>query len=761
MKSLIVTDSGNELIARVIAGETTISFTRIAVSDCDYSKIDVKQIKDLQQIKQTVPISKISRLDKNMIEVLAAVENRQVEEPYFVYALGIYAKDSNKNEILYGVSLCDENPDYMPAYEGKVLSGISYRLDIVVGDSEQVVLDVNPAAVATILQVEQIENDLIRHTSDVAEIRKEYAKKTEVPKLVKVDNKTVFLSDDGILSAKAGITIAPKNVYNTLIINGDAEVTISWTDPDDTVIDGVTFSTWAGTKIVMKEGSYPTNELDGTVVLDSTTRNAYQSKGYTITGLTNRVTYYFALFTYSTDEIFNYAESGRLLGKPGLVKLDACTNMKTVAAMGEVTVTWSDPAATKTVDGNTATWKKTVLVYKEGTTAPTTISDGTIAVEETTRNAYQSKGYTITGLIDGNDYSFSLFAISTDDYLSDAISASVKLYTTLTITAKEISLYGKEVKVTNRINTVTGIFDSSGSITLKIPWIGSTIVSSTDGTDTAAVSVNISEYDKTYNVELLFITIVTFADGTNEEIAAMIDAHYNNKINIADYWAVGDKRKVNLSAMSATDVGESHRAQAVEFAIADFDHDELVTAINGHTKAAVTLTQVDCLMDAECASGTKYGSSDTESGYINSSSTNVGGWESCARRTWCNSVYYNALPSALKNAVKEVNKKTSAGNQSTTIKTTTDKIFLLSEIEIFGSITYSVSGEGKQYQYYKNAVANRYKLPKRSSSYNSNIWWQRSPHSRYGSFFLGVNGSGSANSYDACISYGIVPCFCL
>ena len=34
MKSLIVTDSGNELIARVIAGETTISFTRIAVSDC-------------------------------------------------------------------------------------------------------------------------------------------------------------------------------------------------------------------------------------------------------------------------------------------------------------------------------------------------------------------------------------------------------------------------------------------------------------------------------------------------------------------------------------------------------------------------------------------------------------------------------------------------------------------------------------------------------------------------------------------------------
>lgn len=206
MKSLIVTDSGNELIAKVIAGETTISFTRIAVSDRDYSEIDVKQIKDLQQIKQTVPISKISRIDKNMIEVLAAVENRQVEEPYFVYALGIYAKDSNENEILYGVSLCDENPDYMPAYEGKVLSGISYRLDIVVGDSEQVVLDVNPAAVATTLQVEQIENDLIRHTQDrEIHVTEEEKKKiadiiisNEITGTLAAEETCITLTDDSI-----------------------------------------------------------------------------------------------------------------------------------------------------------------------------------------------------------------------------------------------------------------------------------------------------------------------------------------------------------------------------------------------------------------------------------------------------------------------------------------------------------------------------------------------------------------------------------
>ena len=79
-----------------------------------------------------------------------------------------------------------------------------------------------------------------------------------------------------------------------------------------------------------------------------------------------------------------------------MVMLDPCTGMKATATMGKVTISWTVPNATKTENGNTATWGKTVLVYKQGTTAPTNINDGTIAVEETTRNQYQSTGYTVT-----------------------------------------------------------------------------------------------------------------------------------------------------------------------------------------------------------------------------------------------------------------------------------------------------------------------------------------------------------------------------
>ena len=240
----------------------------------------------------------------------------------------------------------------------------------------------------------------------------------------------------------------------------------------------------------------------------------------------------------------------------------------------------------------------------------------------------------------------------------------------------------------------------------------------------------------------------------------MMQAHYDNKINITDYWAVGDKRSVNLSAMSATYVGESHRAQTVQFAIADFGKDELSTPTNGHTMAAITLTQVNCLMDATSASNSNNGSSDTERGYMKSSDTNVGGWKDCARRKWCNEVYYNALPSVFRSMVKEVNKKTSAGNQSSTINTTKDKAFLLSESEIYGSTTYSKAGEGSQYEYYKT-TANRYKLPKWSSERVSHIYWDRSPYGSDSSRFCCVRYSGSASDDSASTTSGVAPCLCI
>ena len=337
----------------------------------------------------------------------------------------------------------------------------------------------------------------------------------------------------------------------------------------------------------------------------------------------------------------------------------------------------------------------------------------------------------------------------------------------ISVSTEEETLIGKEVTLSkDEIIIDTKTFDENGVCSFTdILEIGVYVVSSTDGVEETASNVDITQ-DNIFNktvvpCELSFLKIVTFADGTDAEIAKMIKAHYDNKINIADYWAVGDTRSVSLSAMSATGVGESHRAQTVQFVIGDFDHDDLTTPINGHTKAAVTLLQKDCLMDAANASNPVNGENNTENGYMNSSDTNVGGWKSCARRTWCNNVYLSALPSAWQSIVKTVNKKVSVGNNSSTIETVQDKIFLAAEIEIFGLNEYSFAGEGTQYQYYKNATANRYKMPKWSSSYVSHTYWERSPLSGYTAGFCVMYSADYAGASDASSAYGVAPCLCI
>lgn len=517
-------------------------------------------------------------------------------------------------------------------------------------------------------------------------------------------------------------------------------------EPDDTIVDGQTLCFVEKVIIRRKINSAPTNETDGDLVTTIFRRDfgTYSYNGFVDNDIdpSEGEKWYYRAFPVSTSGVINNSEANNITYTPMPLKLDPCTNLNISAQDSKVMVTWNDPESEKTVDGQTGIWESTVLVYKEGTNAPTSLNDGIIAVEEKTLNQYNSSGFELA-VDNGKDYSFSLFAITTDGAISEKTSETVSMYATLSLTTDEESLYGKQIIISYDDKTITGSFNSSGSASFKISWIGEISISCSDGSDTANATLQITNFNVNINKTLSFLTIVTFADGTDEEILAMIQAHYDDKINLSDYWAVGDTRTVHLSAMSATGVGESHAEQDVQFVIADFDHDELVSAINGHTTAAVTLSQKNCL---------------NETGYMNSSNTNSGGWEGCARRSWCNNVFYNAIPSIIKNKIKQVNKKNYKVYNSATITTTSDYCFLLSETEIFGEKKYSIdSTEGTQYEYYKTS-SNRIKQVNGSNFY----WWERSPSGDNATRFCIVNyDTGSAGWNYAGYSYGLAPCLCI
>lgn len=140
---------------------------------------------------------------------------------------------------------------------------------------------------------------------------------------------------------------------------------------------------------------------------------------------------------------------------------------------------------------------------------------------------------------------------------------------------------------------------------------------------------------------------------------------------------------------------------------------------------------------------------------MDDSATDIGDWTSCSMRQTVLPVMLSVMPTEAQNGIREVNKLTSAGSQSSTINTTADKLFLLSEIEVFGSVIYSASGEGTQYDYYKAGNSKA-----KNQNGVADYWWERSPSGSDSTSFCGVSGDGNANYYDASRMLGVAFAFC-
>ena len=221
-------------------------------------------------------------------------------------------------------------------------------------------------------------------------------------------------------SGTGGITLAPVDGITTLVSSG--KVYVKWTDPSDITIDDAPLATWAGTLLVRKAGSAPTSRRDGTVVLDSKTRNQYSTEYFCDSGLSDETTYYYKFFPYTTSNAYTDSAEDEFTATPTkqVSGIDAwlVTGMSasSEAGDGKMTIKWTDPAATIASDGVTlATWGSTTVVVKAGS-YPTSKDDTGAAytLKVTTRNQYASSALTVTGLTNGTKYYIAFFPETTD-----------------------------------------------------------------------------------------------------------------------------------------------------------------------------------------------------------------------------------------------------------------------------------------------------------------------------------------------------------
>ncbi len=310
---------------------------------------------------------------------------------------------------------------------------------------------------------------------------------------------------------------------------------------------------------------------------------------------------------------------------------------------------------------------------------------------------------------------------------------------------------------------------SNGTAVFTVTETGTYTVEATKNGQTTSGSVNVVSGTTSYSLTLSFASS-TLNNNEWSVIKSVSDAGQG-----ANYWSIGDRKAVTLNGTvgklslsnfttSAFIIGFNHNAS---FEGANRIHFQLAkTARSGGTDV--------------CFCDNKYGP-DNEwptpgAGYfvMNATSTNAGGWQSSQMRTnICGTSLSSysgtmiaVIPAALRAVLKSVTKYTdNTGRGSTTasnVTATTDYFFILSEYEVFGSISQANSNErNKQAQYaYYSAGNSRIKY-KHNGTSTAAYWWLRSPVARDSYVFALVNTDGKVENSSTFYSLGLAPGFCV
>ena len=228
-------------------------------------------------------------------------------------------------------------------------------------------------------------------------------------------------------------------------------------------------------------------------------------------------------------------------------------------------------------------------------------------------------------------------------------------------------------------------------------------------------------------------------------------------------WNVGDRKEVILNGT----VGIKSFSNTTTYCyILGFDHNTSIESNGEHT--------IHIGFGAESLTGDKYiayidssyGSNVSTSCFnMNTSGTNDGGWNYCQMKSTICPAFKNALPSDLKNNIRAITKYQSNDSHSTIGQSSSNEIWLLSEMEIFGSAPKSnYTANQLQYDFYKGvtgwSAAPKIKYKDTSTSQAAS-WWMRSAQSGSSLGFCHVNTSGAVSLINANYSYGFAPCLCL
>ena len=151
-----MTDVGADLQAKVNAGKTKLTFTKIKVGSGVNTSNPLALTDVISSKWETTNF--VVKQEGKIVSVDTFITNTGIHEAFRMSEIGLFAQDPDKGEVLYAY-LTDPEPDRMPAEGGSVVVSQELTIGMVFSNTGNVSLTVNMGALVTHEQLE-------RHNSD-------------------------------------------------------------------------------------------------------------------------------------------------------------------------------------------------------------------------------------------------------------------------------------------------------------------------------------------------------------------------------------------------------------------------------------------------------------------------------------------------------------------------------------------------------------------------------------------------------------------
>ena len=157
-----MTDVGADLQAKVNAGKTKLTFTKIKVGS-GVNATNPLVLTDVISSKWETT-NFVVKQEGKIVSVDTFITNTGIHEAFRMSEIGLFAQDPDKGEVLYAY-LTDPEPDRMPAEGGSVVVSQELTIGMVFSNTGNVSLTVNMGALVTHEQLEQHNADANAHAN--------------------------------------------------------------------------------------------------------------------------------------------------------------------------------------------------------------------------------------------------------------------------------------------------------------------------------------------------------------------------------------------------------------------------------------------------------------------------------------------------------------------------------------------------------------------------------------------------------------------